>query len=125
MPIACVCPNCRHAFDVPDAKAGRIIGCPNCRHGVTVPHVTATVTLSPSKPAPSASFQAAATTPVRSTGPMEVVVVDFRMSFRSMVGFMVKWVIAAIPAMIILFFLSLAATVAFYAFVHLMFGPKP
>lgn len=37
----------------------------------------------------------------------EVVVVDFEMKFFSMVTFMVKWVIAAIPAMIILFFLTL------------------
>ncbi|HEX6098091.1 MAG TPA: hypothetical protein VF432_17325 [Thermoanaerobaculia bacterium] len=31
-----------------------------------------------------------------------VVVTDFQMPFSSMVGFMVKWVIAAIPALIIL-----------------------
>jgi len=32
----------------------------------------------------------------------EVVVTDIRMPFSSMVAFMVKWAIAAIPAMIIL-----------------------
>jgi hypothetical protein len=32
----------------------------------------------------------------------EVVVMDIRMPFGSMVAFMVKWAIAAIPAMIIL-----------------------
>jgi hypothetical protein len=32
-----------------------------------------------------------------------VIVTDFQMPFGSMVVFMVKWVIAAIPAMIILF----------------------
>jgi len=35
----------------------------------------------------------------------EVKVIDFNMSFGSMVLFMVKWVIASIPAMIILFIL--------------------
>src|SRR5262245_43201895 len=37
----------------------------------------------------------------------EVVVVDFKMSFNSMVIFMVKWAIAAIPAVIILFFMGM------------------
>jgi len=35
----------------------------------------------------------------------KVKVADFNMSFGNMVIFMVKWVIASIPAMIILFFL--------------------
>lgn len=35
----------------------------------------------------------------------EVVVTDIRMPFMSMVIFMVKWVIASIPAMIILAFI--------------------
>jgi hypothetical protein len=34
-----------------------------------------------------------------------VLVTDFQMPFASMVGFMVKWAIAAIPAIIILFFI--------------------
>ncbi len=34
-----------------------------------------------------------------------VLVTDFQMPFASMVGFMVKWVIAAIPAIIILAFI--------------------
>jgi uncharacterized membrane protein YvbJ len=37
----------------------------------------------------------------------EVVVVDFRMSFNSMIIFMIKWAIAAIPAMILLFFIGM------------------
>lgn len=35
-------------------------------------------------------------------GRREVVVTDIRMPFASMVAFMVKWAIAAVPAMIIL-----------------------
>jgi hypothetical protein len=34
-----------------------------------------------------------------------VLVTDFQMPFASMVGFMVKWAIAAIPVIIILFFI--------------------
>jgi len=37
-----------------------------------------------------------------------VVVTDVRMPFWSMVVFMVKWTVAAIPAMVILFFLLMA-----------------
>jgi len=43
-----------------------------------------------------------AQTPPRPPTPVRVVVVDLNMSFGSMVVFMVKWVIAAIPAMLIL-----------------------
>lgn len=35
--------------------------------------------------------------------PREVVIIDIRMPFQSMVIFMVKWALASIPAMIILF----------------------
>ena len=38
-------------------------------------------------------------------GAQPVVVVDVKMSFNSMVWFMVKWVLASIPAIIILFLL--------------------
>ena len=37
-----------------------------------------------------------------------VVVTDIKMSFSSMVEFMVKWAIASIPALIILFFIGMA-----------------
>ena len=37
----------------------------------------------------------------------EVVITDIKMQFGSMVVFMVKWVIASIPAMIILFLVGL------------------
>ena len=40
----------------------------------------------------------------------DVVVTDIRMPFISMVIFMVKWVIASIPAMIILFLIGLLVT---------------
>lgn len=40
-----------------------------------------------------------------------VVVTDIHMSFGSMVTFMVKWTIASIPALLIVFALALAFTV--------------
>lgn len=43
----------------------------------------------------------------------EVVVVDIKMTFGSMVSFMVKWALAMIPAAIILFFAGLAVMAAF------------
>jgi hypothetical protein len=46
----------------------------------------------------------------------EVIVVDIKMPFFSMVVFMVKWAVAAIPAFFILFFLgALMFTVLFSA----------
>ena len=43
----------------------------------------------------------------------EVVVTDISMPFISMVIFMIKWAVAAIPAFIILFFISLIFTAIF------------
>ena len=43
----------------------------------------------------------------------EVVITDIKMQFGSMVVFMVKWVIASIPAMIILFLIGLLVTAIF------------
>ena len=40
--------------------------------------------------------------PVRGSEPNYVIVTDIRMNFMSMVEFMVKWVLASIPALIIL-----------------------
>ena len=47
----------------------------------------------------------------------DVVVTDIQMPFWSMVGFMVKWAIASIPALIILYILF---TVAFFSFAVLI-----
>jgi len=42
-------------------------------------------------------------------GPVEARIIDIQMPFGSMVTFMVKWAIAAIPALIILFILGVVA----------------
>lgn len=46
-------------------------------------------------------------------GAQPVVILDLNMSFNSMVWFMVKWVIASIPAMIILFIIGLVLSAVF------------
>lgn len=47
--------------------------------------------------------------------PVRVVVADFDMPFGSMVGFMVKWAIAAIPALLILGFFAMVGAFFFAA----------
>jgi hypothetical protein len=57
------------------------------------------------------------------TGPdQEVVVRDVKMPFLSMVVFMIKWALAAIPAMLVLVFIAVVATFFFWSFVVAMFG---
>ena len=51
-----------------------------------------------------------------------VIVTDIEMSFWSMVVFMVKWVIAAIPAMIILAVIGFAAATLLGGFFGEIFG---
>lgn len=48
--------------------------------------------------------------------PTEVVVTDIDMKFASMVGFMVKWAIATIPALIILLFVGVLALAILMSF---------
>ncbi len=50
--------------------------------------------------------------------PMKVIVTDFEMSFWSMVFFMVKWAIAAIPAAVIL----VAAVMLFWGIIATFIG---
>lgn len=49
--------------------------------------------------------------------PQQVIVTDFDMAFGSMVKFMVKWAIAAIPALIILLIVGTVAGTAVVAMV--------
>jgi hypothetical protein len=56
-------------------------------------------------------------------GRREVIVTDIRMPFASMVAFMVKWAIAAIPAMLILGLLWYLLMVLLFGIGGGMFGP--
>lgn len=53
---------------------------------------------------------------------MQVVVTDIDMPFGSMVGFIIKWTLASIPALIILFILGGIAAVVLGGIFHSMFG---
>jgi hypothetical protein len=53
---------------------------------------------------------------------MQVIVSDIEMPFLSMVVFIIKWTIAAIPAMIVLFIIAALAAVFFGGIFHAMFG---
>jgi hypothetical protein len=69
-------------------------------------------------------FTALAQTVTTSNGQsvQRVTVVDINMSFGSMVVFMIKWALAAIPALIILFILGFVASIIFSAFFAALFG---
>jgi hypothetical protein len=56
------------------------------------------------------------------TDRQEIIVTDIRMSFVSMVVFMIKWVIAAIPALLILSVLFGLASMLFAGFMGGMMG---
>lgn|GEM_PF-6963908 len=59
-----------------------------------------------------------------SARPQQVVVVDFNMSFGSMVELMIKWAFAAIPAMIVLFVGFMIGSFLLAAFIGGIFGGK-
>jgi hypothetical protein len=54
---------------------------------------------------------------------MQVVISDIDMSFMSMVFFIVKWTVASIPALIILFLLGTIAAVFLGGIFRGMFAP--
>ena len=62
------------------------------------------------------------TMPVRTNEPNYVIVTDIRMKFGSMVEFMVMWVFASIPALIILGFIFGLAAIVFGGFAQSFAG---
>ncbi|MBO8093655.1 MAG: hypothetical protein J7D60_10125 [Prosthecochloris sp.] len=52
----------------------------------------------------------------------EVVVTDIQMPFWSMVKFMIKWAIASIPAIIILYFLVILLVGLFAGLIYIVTG---
>ncbi|HMP77744.1 MAG TPA: hypothetical protein PKE12_15720, partial [Kiritimatiellia bacterium] len=94
------CPQCQQSLDIDDVHAGRDIQCPACGRYITVPGAA------PSAPpiVPDGLIeQSRSNIPnFNRNTPQDVRVVDVKMPFGSMVIFMIKWALAAIPAMIIL-----------------------
>lgn len=105
------CPTCKH--EAPAAEFGEPLRCPACGAFYEKAVWLAGEKLDKASHDRLAAErkkvqQAAVVTHVQkiadqNKGAQPVVVVDLHMSFNSMVWFMVKWAIAAIPAMIILF----------------------
>lgn len=92
------CPKCGQSLEIDDQHAGRDIQCPACGRYIAVPGQT--LAASPPPRIPSEPTQNSGITNQQKL--QEVRVVDIKMPFRSMVVFMIKWALAAIPAFIIL-----------------------
>lgn len=106
------CPHCGTEAKAPPEFAGKTAECPSCGKDFRIP-------IPEPAPPPSAPKRAAPV-PLPATQqpqPMpekkEVVVTDIKMPFGSMVVFMIKWAIAAIPAFIILAILGLIVSTVF------------
>ena len=54
----------------------------------------------------------------------EVVVTDVRIPFFSLMVLTIKWVLASIPALIILWFLGMLGMMVFWGFVSAVMGPQ-
>lgn len=109
------CPTCD--FEAPQADFGDPLRCPKCG-AFYEKALRLKLAASAPAPAPAATPVArpvsqGAATARQFNGAQPVVVVDVQMPFWSMVVFIVKWTLAAIPAMLILmFFLAAVASVA-------------
>jgi hypothetical protein len=118
---------CGARYRVKDRNAGRAFQCRACQASVIVPDVEALDlgirtgnTPPPSVPAPDApvpdsSWSAPAIvfaqrppSPGRRATPQRVVVVDFDMPFSSLVWLLIKLSLAAIPAMIVVWAISVS-----------------
>jgi len=92
------CPICKRSLEADEDLAGTDVQCPNCGRFIQIPGSTQPPSPPPQPSAAAPTIRAQPTT----SQPIQVVVTDIRMPFASMVTFMVKWAIAAIPAFIIL-----------------------
>jgi len=96
------CPNCSDVFVISDESVGTQVQCKKCgaRFWALPPEtVEAPAVTGPADP-PAAARGQIPLPPA--SAPVKVTVSDFDMPFRSMVGFMVKWALASIPALLIL-----------------------
>lgn len=106
------CPACK--YEAPQSAFGDPLRCPEC--GAYYEKAVAHALAKPARPEPIKQVSEpqqsrppaldlhphVAKAVSDNRGAQPVAVVDLQMSFNSMVWFMVKWVIASIPAMIIL-----------------------
>jgi hypothetical protein len=103
------CPFCHG--DIGDAA----IVCPHCRRATLPGPSSEPAVASPPRSATRTEIEHA---PALPSPILRVTVVDVNMPFASMVGFMVKWAIAAIPAVLILGVLAVFGAALFAAVFH-------
>jgi hypothetical protein len=89
------CPSCKHAI------AAGATSCPNCR-SVFPADLAIRGPLPSAAPAPPANSSPA--------GPTRVTISDLDIPIRAMTVFMVRWAIASIPALILIFLLVALAS---------------
>ncbi len=101
------CPHCGEQVKAPAEFAGKTSACPSCGKEFRIPtDVPASQPAVPRQPEPAIALSPRQSQP--RTDISAVVVTDIDIPFMSMVLFMVKWAIAAIPAFIILWILALS-----------------
>lgn len=89
------CYQCGQNLDVDPGAAGTEVSCPNCGATVVVPHQTRRK----EKPAPD-YIPTLRDRPTPPPGPLPVVVKNIEMEFGSMVAFQLKWLLAALLALV-------------------------
>jgi hypothetical protein len=114
------CPHCGEPAKAPAEFAGKSAECPSCGKEFQIPAAV------PSPPPPLPKRPAPAPRQAQlKTETSDVVVTDIKMPFGSMVVFMIKWTLAAIPALIILAILGFIASLVFMSgCAALMMGAK-
>ena len=115
MPFRFKCENCQEDINYmhQSIKEGDEYKCSNCKHVGKIGSDLKIEEIDKVESAVSKGLKAAVKK-AKENQPQKVVVADISMSFGSMVSFMVKWAIASIPALIILFMIG--------AFLFAMFG---
>lgn len=107
--IDVTCPACGDRAHAPADAAGKNADCPNCGKSFRIPDSgPAAMPQANVKPPPAVAPRATS-----ANNKTEVVITDIRMPFGSMVVFMLKWTVAAIPAAIIIATLGFIVSVVF------------
>ena len=100
------CPHCGGEIELMAELAGQAFDCPHCAKRIASAR---TYDELPAPPPPVPAPPKKLYPPTLITPPLQhVIVKDFEMSFGSMVVFMIKWSVAAIPALGILGFVGFA-----------------
>jgi hypothetical protein len=115
------CPRCKSQLEV--EAIGDFVSCPSCYVEFNVEESQKFTESEPYIPPvldnkPVSKPSSVLTMPVRTNEPNYVIVTDIRMQFGSMVEFMIMWVFASIPALIILGFVFGLAAIVLGGFVR-------